>query len=335
MLTAGLDVVAGTIDTHGRADTEAVLQGIPMLAPLRSDYRGKAWEDLDVLGALERRPEVLLVDELAHANVPGGERAKRYEDVELLIRAGIHVHTTLNVQHLESLNDAVFEMTGVRVRETVPDTVLAKASEIRLVDLSPEELLARLDEGKIYTPAVAARAKEHFFRTGNLTALRELALRALADNADDRLRRYLDERRIEGTWGARDRILVALAAESQARRLVRRGFRLASRMGGEFHVCHVRSSSQRREVPDERELEAALTLARDLEAEVHLLDGNVYEQLLEFVTSHRITSLVMGVSVRGTGRARLFRPSLLEALQRAAPEMDIILVGRAGTPAPA
>ena len=328
LLASGVDVVAGVIDTHGRADTEALMDGIPQIAPLETLYRGHRWQDLDVEEALRRRPQLLLVDELAHRNVPGAARAKRWQDVEHLLSRGQNVCTTVNVQHLESLNDAVFQMTGVRVNETVPDTFLAHANDIRLVDLSPEELRERLSQGKVYPPEVAGRARDNFFRTGNLTALRELTLRVLADYADERLRTYLDEHSIVGAWRARERILVAVTAEPHARRLVRRGFRLASRLRGEFHVCHVRSPDR---APDPRhapELDAALQLARDLGAEVHLLDGNVYHEILAFVTRHRITNLVMGVSLRGTGRARLFRASLLDALQKAAPDMDILLVGQ-------
>lgn len=328
LLAAGVDVVAGVIDTHGRADTEALLKGIPLIPPLETPYRGHRWQDLDVEEALRRRPQLLLVDELAHRNVPGAARAKRWQDVEYLLSRGQNVCTTLNVQHLESLNDAILQMTGVRVNETVPDTFLQHAADIRMVDLSPDDLRERLSQGKIYPPEVAGRAKDNFFRTGNLTALRELTLRAVADYADERLRGYLDEHRIEGTWRARERILVAVTAEPHARRLVRRGFRLASRLRGEFHVCHVRRPDR---PPDPRfapELEATLALARDLGAEVHLLDGNVYEQILDFVTRHRITNLVMGVSLKGTGRGRLFRASLLDALQKAAPDMDILLVGQ-------
>jgi two-component system sensor histidine kinase KdpD len=299
-----------------------------MLAPLVTDYRGHPWQDLDVEEALRRRPQVLLVDELAHQNVPGAVREKRWQDVEHLLARGQNVIATLNVQHLESLNDAIFEMIGVRVRETVPDTFLLHAYNIRVVDLSPEELRDRLAEGKVYPPEVAGRARDHFFRTGNLTALRELTLRVLADYNDQRLRDYLDEHRIGGSWRARERILVAVTAEPHARRLVRRGFRLASRLQGEFHVCHVRQPERG---PDPRfvaELEATLALARDLGAQVHLLDGNVYREILAFVTSRRITSLVMGISLKRTGRARLFRASLLDALQKTAPDMDILLVGQ-------
>lgn len=328
LLASGVDVVAGVIDTHGRAETEALVDGIPRIAPLETPYRGHRWQDLDVEEALRRRPQLLLVDELAHPNVPGAVRAKRWQDVEHLLARGQNVCTALNVQHLESLNDAVFQMTGVRVTETVPDTFLQHANDVRLVDLSPEELRERLRQGKVYPPEVAGRARDNFFRTGNLTALRELTLRVLADYADEQLRRYLDEHAIEGAWRARERILVAVTAEPHARRLVRRGFRLASRLRGEFHVCHVRRPDRPPDPRHSAELDASLALARDLGAEVHLLDGNVYREILGFVTRQRITNLVMGVSLKGTGRGRLFRASLLDALQKAAPDMDIVLVGQ-------
>lgn len=332
LLGAGVDVVVGVVDSHGRPETEALRAGLPELAPLETPYHGHPWQDLDVEAALRRRPQLLLVDELAHRNVPGSPRPRRWQDVDYLLTRGINVCTTLNVQHLESLNDAVFQMTGVRVTETVPDTFLMTAQDIRIIDISPDELRKRLDEGKVYPPDVAMKARENFFRTGNLTALRELTLRVLADYEDERLRAYLDEHAIAGSWRARERILVAVSAEPYARRLVRRGFRLASRLRGHFHVCHVRTPGRRPDPRYEAELDAALALARDLGAEVHVLNGNVYREILAFVMRHRITNLVMGVSLRGSGRGRLFRPSLLEALQRAAPDMDIVLVGQPSMP---
>ncbi len=322
----GVDVVVGVIDTHDRAETAEILKGLEIV-PLRpASVAGVSVQEFDPDAVLARHPELCLVDELAHTNAPGSARAKRYQDVEWLLDQGIHILTTLNVQHLESLNDDVFQITGVRVRETVQDSILDEAAEIRLVDLSPEELLSRLEEGKIYSPDVAARAKEAFFRPGNLAALREIALRVLSDHVDRRLADYMREHAIEAIWRSRERVMVAVAPLSNARRLVRRGFRLASRLRADLHVVYVQPSRSSLSPEARQSLERALSLATEMGAEIHILEGNVYSEILRFVREHQITNAVLGVSQRHLGIIRL-RPSLLEALQRAAPDMDILLVG--------
>jgi len=322
----GVDVVVGVVDTHGRPETAELLAGLEML-PLRTvTIGGVELQEFDPDAAVRRHPELCLVDELAHTNAPGSRRAKRYQDVEWILDEGIHVHTTLNVQHLESLNDDVFQITGVRVTETVQDSVLDQAAEIRLVDLSPEELLHRLDEGKIYAPDVAERAKAAFFREGNLVALRELALRVLSEHVDRRLSEYMREHAVEAIWRARERVMVAVPPYANARRLVRRGFRLATRLRAELHVVFVQPPRTSLTPEQRQNVERALSLAKELGAEIHILEGNVYTEILKFVMEHQITNAVLGVSARHHGIVRL-RPSLLEALQRAAPDMDILLVG--------
>ena len=225
----GTDVVAGIVETHGRSETAALLEGLPVVPRRLIHYRDRDFEELDLDALLARRPQLALVDELAHTNVPGSRHEKRYQDVEELLDAGIDVFTTLNVQHIESVNDLVERVTGVKVRERLPDRMLETANEIELIDLPPEELIKRLHEGKVYVPDVAQRAVQNFFSRGNLLVLRELAMRIAAERVDADLQSYMRARAIEGPWPARGRILVCIGADSQAERLVRLGKRIAER----------------------------------------------------------------------------------------------------------
>src|SRR5438094_5261589 len=220
---AGVDVVAGVVETHHRAETEALLAGLEILPRRRVEYRGATLEELDLDAALARRPGVLLVDELAHTNAPESRHPKRYQDVLELLDAGLDVYTTLNVQHLESLNDLVAKITGVVVRETVPDSVLDQADDVELVDLPAEDLRRRLKEGKVYVPEQAAEAAEHFFREGNLIALRELALRHTAERVDATMQRYRREHAIDTVWPVTERVMVCVGPSPGGARLVRAG----------------------------------------------------------------------------------------------------------------
>ncbi len=211
----GVDLVVGYVETHGRAETDALLNGLDILPRRIVEYRGAVLSEMDVDAVLARQPRLALVDELAHTNAPGSRHPKRYQDVEDLLAAGIDVYTTLNIQHLESLNDIVAQITGVVVRETIPDSVLDQATEIRLVDLPPAELVQRLQDGKVYVPAQAQRAIEKFFRLGNLTALREISLRRTAERVDDQMRSYMQTQAIPGPWPAGERL--AGLREFQAR----------------------------------------------------------------------------------------------------------------------
>src|SRR5215472_14920214 len=223
----GMDVMVGWVDTHGRAETEALLQGLEVLPRRSVAYRGTTLDEFDLDAALARRPALLLVDELAHTNAPGSRHAKRWQDVKELLDAGIHVYTTINVQHLESLNDVVAQITGVLVRETVPDVILEQADEVELVDLPPEELLQRLREGKVYVPEQAKRALEHFFQRGNLLALRELALRRTAQHVDEDVLEYREQHGVAVTWPAGERILVGVGPAPSSGRLIRAAARMA------------------------------------------------------------------------------------------------------------
>src|SRR6185436_19079685 len=221
----GIDAVVGYVETHGRKDTEALLEGLEILPRRQVDYRGIALPELHLDAALARGPKLILVDELAHTNAPGSRHVKRWQDVEELLAAGIDVYTTVNVQHVESLNDLVGKVTGVAVRETVPDSILERADQVELVDLPPEELLKRLAEGKVYVPEQAERARESFFRPGNLIALRELALRKTAERVDAQMQRYRQAHNVAETWPVAERLLVAVSSGPAADQLVRGGRR--------------------------------------------------------------------------------------------------------------
>src|SRR5579864_5269667 len=226
----GRDVVVGVVETHGRKETEALTAGLEILPRKPIDYRGRTLMEFDIDAALARRPELLLVDEFAHSNAPGSRHPKRWQDVEELVAAGVSVWTTLNVQHLESLVDVVWKITGVRQRETVPDSVVSKADEIEIVDITPAELRQRLAEGKVYLPETARAAQDHFFKPENLTALRELALRRAAQSVEHELIGAMRRAGVAGPWAAGERILVLVNGDPMAEHLVRSGRRLAEMM---------------------------------------------------------------------------------------------------------
>src|SRR2546426_2823451 len=235
----GVDVLIGYVETHGRAETDALLEGLEVLPARSVEYRGTALREFDLDGALGRHPALILVDELAHTNAPGSRHAKRWQDVMELLDAGIDVYTTMNVQHVESLNDVVAKVTGVVVRETVPDSVLEQADEVELVDLSPDDLLERMREGKVYVPAQAEEAVRNFFRKGNLIALREMALRRTADRVDAQMRSYMREHAIGRTWPVAERLLVCVGPSPHSARLVRAAKRMADRLEAEWIVAYV------------------------------------------------------------------------------------------------
>ncbi|HUM17388.1 MAG TPA: two-component system sensor histidine kinase KdbD, partial [Candidatus Nitrosotalea sp.] len=224
----GVDVLVGVVETHGRPETAALLEGLSALPRREAEYRGIHLKEFDLDAALARRPGLLLVDELAHSNAPGSRHPKRWQDVEELLAAGISVYSTLNVQHLESLNDVVAQITGVTVRETLPDSVFDAADELELADLSADDLLSRLREGKVYLPEQVAHAVERFFRKGNLIALRELTLRRAAERVDAQMRGYMREEGITAVWPAGDRLLVSIGPNPEGARLIRAGKRMAT-----------------------------------------------------------------------------------------------------------
>lgn len=318
----GEDVVVGLVETHGRKQTEAMLPGLEVIPRKRIAYRGVTLEEMDVEAILHRRPAVCLVDELAHTNAPGSERAKRYEDVEVLLDAGIHVVSTVNIQHLESLNDVVQSLTGIRVRETIPDSVVDAADELILIDLSPEAAQARMRHGNIYPPAQATAALQSFFRRENLAALRELALRRTAQEVDEQLDTYMREvsdRRPE----VEERVLVLIDEAPMSRTLIRRGWRIAQGMRAELLVAYLK-----RELSEEgeRELGRTLELAEDLNARVIAMQGEDRVQALTaFVRAERVNHVVLAHRKRG-GIERLLHRSLADALMLASPDLDVHLV---------
>ncbi len=295
----GGEVLVGLIETHGRRETEALLDGLEVMPRLPIEYRGRTLMEFDLDAALARKPALILVDEHAHSNAPGARHPKRWQDVDELLAAGIDVWTTLNVQHLESLVDVVWKITGVRVRETVPDHVLAEADQIRMVDITPEELRARLEAGKVYAPETAGLAGDRFFKLENLTALRELALRRAAQTVDDQLTAQMRRQGIEGPWAAGERILVLIAGDAMAMPLVRAGRRLADlMMDAPWTVATVELSDRAPPSPDRgRRVAEAIKLAEQLGASTLVLTGDdLPGAVLDFARRNNVTQIVLGKS---------------------------------------
>jgi len=292
----GVDVVAGWIETHGRAETAALAAGLEALPPRRIRHRGIELAEFDLDAALARRPALLLVDELAHTNAPGSRHAKRWQDVEELIAAGLDVWTTLNVQHLESLNDVVAQITGVIVRETLPDRILAAADEVELIDLTPEELRQRLAEGKVYLGEQAKRAAESFFRQGNLHALRELALRATADRVDADVRGFRDRHEVREPWQVGERLIAAVGPSPGSARVVRTAARLAARLRAEWIAVFVETPATANLADDARgEVWKNLRLAESLGATTLTVPAeDAAETLIELARARNATRLVVG-----------------------------------------
>ena len=332
---AGIDVVGGFVETHHRAETEVLLEGLEMLPRRRVEYRGTTLEEFDLDAALARRPAVLLVDELAHTNAPESRHAKRWQDVLELLDAGIDVYTTVNVQHLESLNDVVARITGVVVRETVPDSVLEQADEFELVDLSAGDLRRRLKEGKVYVAHQAAEAVENFFREGNLIALRELALRHTADRVDAKMQRYRTEHAIGPVWPVTERVLVCVGPSPASARLVRAGRRLAAQLAAPWVVAYVETPASRNMSEEARaRVSQTLRLAESLGAETVTLTGaRMSDELLAYARSRNVSKLVIGKPTRGYWQ-RIFLGSIVDALVRGSGEIDIYVISGDGTPAP-
>jgi two-component system sensor histidine kinase KdpD len=324
----GTDVVVGLLETHGRAETAALLEGLELLPPLMLDVRGTLVKEFDLDGALKRRPALLLVDELAHTNTPGARHPKRWQDVDELLAAGIDVYTTLNVQHIESLNDVIGQITGVRINETLPDTFFETADEVELIDLSPDELLKRLREGKVYVPQQAERALANFFKKGNLIALREMALRQTADRVDAQMREYRDEKAIAPVWAAGERIVVAIGPDQRGEQLVRAAKRLADSIDAEWHAVYVETPRLLRLPQAERNrILGYLRLAEQLGAKTTVLSGQtIAEELLAFAHDQNATRLVLGRPTR-TGWRRWVLGSVVDAVTVQLRGLDLQLVG--------
>jgi two-component system sensor histidine kinase KdpD len=329
----GTDVVVGFVETHGRQRTADMLDGLEVVSRRAIEYRGATFTEMDVDAVLARRPKVALVDELAHTNVPGSRNQKRWQDIEELLAAGIDVISTVNIQHLESLNDVVGKITGVTQRETVPDSVVRSADQVELVDMAPEALRRRLAHGNVYAPAKIDAAMSNYFRVGNLTALRELALLWTADKVDEALQRYRAQHDIEATWEARERVVVALTGGPEGETLVRRGARIAARAtGGELLAVHVTRSdgltgASPAALADQRRL------VESLGGTYHqVLGEDVPAALLAFARAENATQLVLGTSRRSRLGALLTGPGIGANTIRDSGDIDVHIVthGRSG-----
>jgi len=323
----GVDAVIGWIETHGRTETAALAEGTERVPACVLEYRGVTLREFDLDAALTRKPGLLLLDELAHTNAPGSRHAKRWQDVDELLDAGIDVYTTLNVQHLESLNDLVTRVTGIVVRETVPDRILDAADEMEFVDLPPEELLKRLAEGKVYLPERAEEARRRFFRRGNLLALRELALRRTAEHVDADVQDYRRDHEIEPTWPVAERILVCVRPNPESDRLVRAARRMAARLKAEWIVAYVESPAQPPLTAAERKaIAGTIKLAEDLGAETIGLSGeSVSETLLAFARKRNVSRIVIGKPLHSRWHDRL-RGSLLDEIVRGSGGIEVMVI---------
>ncbi|TMS57680.1 two-component system sensor histidine kinase KdbD [Imbroritus primus] len=324
----GVDVVVGIVETHGRAETEAALAGFEQLPRRSHEYRGRALAEFDLDGALARKPALILVDELAHTNVAGSRHPKRWQDVEELLAAGIDVYTTVNVQHLDSLNDVVGGITGIRVRETVPDRVFALADSVVLIDLPPDELLQRLKEGKVYLPDQAEQAIQRFFRKGNLLALRELALRRTADRVDGDMLQYRREQSVSSVWQTRDSQLVCIGPGTEGERLVRRAARQAAQLDAPWHAVYVETPAlQRLGAARRKAILAALQLASDMGAETAVLaDADPVQAITRYAREHNLARLLVGASIPHAWT--FWRTPFATRLARHAPDLDVIQAAR-------
>src|SRR5580692_335844 len=298
----GYDVVVGVVETHGRHDTEALLEGLEIIPRKRIEYKGQVLQEMDLDAVIARRPQIVLVDELAHTNADGSRHPKRYLDVEELMSRGIDVYTTVNIQHIESLNDVVAQITHVRVRETVPDAVFDRADAVELIDLTPDDLIERLKEGKVYVPKQAERALEHFFSPANLTALRELALRRTAERVDEQLLSAIQPHAIKGPWPAGERIAVCISEDPRCAGLVRYAKRLADRLHGPWIALYVEGRRSFQLSEEERDRIAdTLRLAEALGGEAVTTPGgerNIADDVIGYAHAHNVTQIIVGKSTR-------------------------------------
>jgi two-component system sensor histidine kinase KdpD len=319
----GLDVVVGYVETHGRRETDALLEGLEIIPPLIVKYKGIDLREVDLTKVLERKPKLVIVDELAHTDAPGLRNTKRYQDVEEILNAGIDVFTTMNVQHLESLNDVLYQVTNMRIRETVPDSLVEKADELKLIDLPPMELLKRLCEGKVYVGDLAGHAVRDYFRPGNLLALRQLALRAVAGSVDEKMRSYMQAHAISGPWPVKQCVLAGVFASPYAEKLIRLTFRLASDLDAEWIAFYVETDRHKRLSAKEIDwLNKALDLARRLGARVVWIKGSdVTEEIATYARNNNVTKIVIGKPLRVGLRNIIPRKILART-----PDIDIYLL---------
>ncbi len=325
----GVDTVIGLVETHHRGDTELLATGIESLSRQKLAYRGLTFDELDLDAVIKRKPALVLIDELAHSNIPGARHPKRYMDVQEILDAGIDVYTTLNVQHIESLNDIVERITGIKVRETVPDNVMQSADSIELIDLPPEELLQRLKDGKVYIPEQARLAVNRFFTPGNLTALRELALRQAAERVDEQMSHYMRRHAISGPWPASSRIMVCVSGDHQAALLVRTARRMAERRQTPWLILYI-ETSHHVHLPEKirKDVDKAMELGESMGAEtMTVANEDVATEIVRIARERNVGTIILGK----TSRSRLslmLRPSVAAQVQKNAEGFDILLVNR-------
>ena len=325
----GMNTIIGVVETHGRKETEALLDGLEILARKKIEYNGINLEEMDIDKILELKPELVIVDELAHTNVPTSRHEKRYQDVEELLNAGINVFSTLNIQHVESQVDIVQQISHIKIHETVPDSILELADEIELVDLTSEKLLERLHEGKVYIPEKAKQAMQKFFRKGNLLALRELALRYTAKRVDEDVLSYKQRYDIKTPWSVCTRLLVGFSASPTSERLLRITHRMASDMGAEWYAVYVESAHQQIEISEKarNQLDKNIRLAEELGAKVASLSGTVIaDTIINFAKENNVTMIVAGLSHRSR-IDEIFKGSVLNELTKKSGQIDVLIVG--------
>jgi len=329
----GIGVRIGYVETHGRPETEALLTGLDVIPRKMVEYRNVKLPEMDIDAILSIQPQLVLVDELAHTNAPGSRHPKRYQDVEEILDAGIDVYTTLNIQHLESLNDVVAQITGVTVKETIPDRVIDEASEIELVDLPPQELIQRLKEGKVYVPELAAQAIERFFNEGNLFALRELTLRRAAERIDEQMLAYMQIRAISGPWAAKENILVCVGPGPLSERLVRVARRQADRMNARWTAIYVETPSHRSLKKEAKEqVWRSLQLAEKLGAKTATVFGlNVADTTIVYAHKHNITRIIIGKTLRPRWQEFVFG-SVVDQLIHNSGTIDVHVISSSDSP---
>lgn len=332
----GINTIIGIVETHGRKETQALLEGLTILPKKHIIYNDINLEEMDIDKILELKPELVIVDELAHTNAPTSRHEKRYQDVEELLNAGINVFSTLNIQHIESQIDIVQQISHIKINETVPDSILELADEVELVDLTFEKLIERLQEGKVYIPEKAKQAMQKFFRKGNLLALRELALRYMAKRVDEDVLSYKQTHEIKTPWSVCTRLLVGFSASPTSERLLRITHRMASDMGAEWNAVYVESTRQQVEISEKtrNQLDKNIRLAEELGAKVVSLSGNIIaDEIINFAKENNITLIVAGLSYRSRIE-EIFKGSVLNELTRKSGQIDILIVGNDNKPKP-
>ncbi len=322
----GEDVVIGIVETHGRLATAELVQGLEQIPLKCIEYRGKNFYEMDTSAVIKRKPEWVLVDELAHTNIPGTVHVKRWQSVEEILDGGINVISTVNVQHLESLNDIIYQITSVRVRETLPDHVIEEATEVELVDLTPDAIINRLRRGDIYHEAKISQALANFFRKGNIVALRELALQVTAEEVDDQLHRYMDAHKMDQGKAAREYVVVAIAPRPLSFKLVRRGYRLAKRTQGDFSCVFVKTPGALLSSKEEAILQEINDLVRNLGGELITLEGDsVADEVIKYANGFGATMIVLGQSVRSRFE-EIIKGSTVNKIMRETKDVDIVVI---------